>query len=944
MKKILFSALLSLVVFSLFATPWEEVPSPLVTGVSAGKDDPRRLFVYFEFETEKDSGEKAVVELYDDDMDLVDSKSVGKSRKLEKKAYFQPSSSGLYHVSVRGIRGEEEKKSELYSFYWSYPLFQPVIQARNIGSSSILVEWESVLEAEEYIVSFDGEEFKTTDTSMVFPSLPDGIKHEIVVSARRGEEVSSSSPLTKTSRKDEDRAWYFTRFGQSTKESLNKCTILDSDDLTLSLSSCLPAQDGSTSEKGGKFTSLHDGISYYYTVIDSKKENFSLTATFTLDYINPTPDGQEGFGIVAMDSLGEDGVSSRNHYTNSVSLIATKFEGWINGTKYSSKDTLGSRFVTGMTEEVLKGGDEKIAENARSVSQAYSFDKDDLVKSGEKYTLTLILDNTGFRAVLNGEEHILYKGREELTVLDRDHIYVGFAAARGCNVTVSDVSFSVSDPEKDPVGEEAPPEMVPYLVKFESPSTSSSLLYNFSVSSVSDGVAYIREKESRKALTAPFPVEGGTIVSGFIPLKAGTNSVELVFSPDKDYVPGENQVMAKWNEKGKLEESYSDIIVSYAIEQRSLGTSVIYVSPEGRSDGDGSAESPLSLQAAIAFSSPGDTIVMREGTYFIDERVKIERGNSGTRMKRKTLIGEGKVVLDFSKAKYGMELWGDWWLLSSFTLTNTPDGKKGLQIAGSNNIVRNVEASFCGDTGIQISGSGSESWSRWPKNNRVEYCVSHDNADKAMNNADGFAAKLTVAEGNVFYSCVAYNNADDGWDLFSKIETGPIGSVIIENSVAYSNGILSDGRSGGDGNGFKLGGDGIAVAHVLKDSVAFKNLSNGVTSNSNPAVKVEGVVSWNNWGANITLYGKGSGDRNFSLERTVSLSGGSMDNISEMPSLLSPDTYLWDGEKSRNSLGAVIGEDIFLSLDFKGLRMDGGTLSLSSFLEVQGLEFPTGLR
>ncbi len=105
-----------------------------------------------------------------------------------------------------------------------------------------------------------------------------------------------------------------------------------------------------------------------------------------------------------------------------------------------------------------------------------------------------------------------------------------------------------------------------------------------------------------------------------------------------------------------------------------------------------------------------------------------------------------------------------------------------------------------------------------------------------MNNADGFAAKLTSGEGNVFRGCIAYSNIDDGWDLFTKIETGPIGAVVIDDCIAFRNGSLSDGSGNGDGNGFKLGGDGIAVPHVLRDSFAYANGASGITSNSNPAI------------------------------------------------------------------------------------------------------------
>ena len=64
-------------------------------------------------------------------------------------------------------------------------------------------------------------------------------------------------------------------------------------------------------------------------------------------------------------------------------------------------------------------------------------------------------------------------------------------------------------------------------------------------------------------------------------------------------------------------------------------------------------------------------------------------------------MGEGNVVLDFSHSSYGMELWGDYWILSNFTIRNTVDGKKGLQIAGNHNIIQFIIAEYCGDTGIQ---------------------------------------------------------------------------------------------------------------------------------------------------------------------------------------------------------------------------------------------------
>lgn len=929
MKKVYFFLflfiLVSLPLFSSFS-------SPTITRVERGEDDERKMYVYFEYETSNGGGDKAEVKLYDENDVLVDSKTVGKSKKLEKKTFFRPLSSGTYYVEVVGIKGDEENKSSKEKINWSYPLYSPEVTLSNVGGLEILVSWNPVAEADGYIVTMNDVEYETKDTEMVFSNLSEGEKYLFSVSSLRGEERKESYVSTKTAKKERDREWNFTRFGQSTKDNLNTHAIIDSDDPKLSLYSCSVSSDGSTSEKGGKFTTLHDGISYYYTVIDPKKENFSLSATFTVDYINPTPDGQEGFGIIAMDSLGENGVSSVNHYTNSASIISYKYEGWIDGVKYSSKDTLGSRFVTGLDKEVLEKGEEAVTSSASSVQEAYSYDKDDLIAKGKEYRVTLSLDNTGFHAIYDGVDHILYKGREELTKIDEDHIYLGFAVARGCNVTVSDVVLSISDPATDEEGKEAPPQLVPYSVKIESPSTSSSPFYKFTLSSNSNGRAEVVDKNSGKVLLSSFPVQKGVDVSGVLVLKEDFTSINVIITPENQYKEGDPH-FASWI-NGRLVESEEPIVISQTIEKRELNSKTIFVSPNGKESGDGSRENPLDIYSAIKFSSPGSEIVMMEGLYEIRDRLKIERGNNGRRNLYKKLRGEGTVILDFSSSSYGMEVWGDRWILSSFIIQNTIDGKKGLQIAGNDNIVEYVTARNCGDTGIQISGSSNDDRSKWPKNNVVRYSVSHDNADSAFNNADGFAAKLTVGEGNRFYYCVAHNNADDGWDLFSKVESGPIGSVVIEKCVAYSNGILSDGRSGGDGNGFKLGGDGIGVEHLLKDSVAFNNLSNGVTSNSNPKVKVEGVISWNNWGANFTLYGKGSGERNFVLNRVVSLSGGSMDNIQEMPELLSNTTYLWNGEQSSNLEGSVIDESVFLSTSFNGFDITSDSIEMYQFLSL----------
>ena len=83
---------------------------------------------------------------------------------------------------------------------------------------------------------------------------------------------------------------------------------------------------------------------------------------------------------------------------------------------------------------------------------------------------------------------------------------------------------------------------------------------------------------------------------------------------------------------------------------------------------------------------------------------------------------------------------------------------------------------------------------------------------------------------------MSHNNIDDGWDLYTKTDTGPIGPVTIEDSLSYNNGTLSDGSQAGNGdrNGYKLGGEDIAVNHIVRRSIAYHNGKHGFTYNSNP--------------------------------------------------------------------------------------------------------------
>ncbi|WP_449334044.1 right-handed parallel beta-helix repeat-containing protein [Streptomyces cynarae] len=271
-------------------------------------------------------------------------------------------------------------------------------------------------------------------------------------------------------------------------------------------------------------------------------------------------------------------------------------------------------------------------------------------------------------------------------------------------------------------------------------------------------------------------------------------------------------------------------------------STTLYVSPNGSDSAAGTQSAPTTLTSAISRIAPGGTIYVRGGTYKYSSTITIPQGANGTSSARTNLSaypGE-KPVLDFSgqtesSSNRGIQLNADYWHLYGLTVQHA--GDNGIYVGGSNNVIERTVTAYNRDTGLQLGRiSSSTPSSQWPSNNLIVSSESHDNKDSTGENADGFAAKLTTGTGNVFRYDVSHNNIDDGWDLYTKTDTGPIGPVTIEYSLSYNNGTLTDGtqNKNGDRNGYKLGGDGIAVDHVIRHDIAYRNGHHGFTYNSNP--------------------------------------------------------------------------------------------------------------
>jgi hypothetical protein len=248
----------------------------------------------------------------------------------------------------------------------------------------------------------------------------------------------------------------------------------------------------------------------------------------------------------------------------------------------------------------------------------------------------------------------------------------------------------------------------------------------------------------------------------------------------------------------------------------------LFVSPSGNDTNPGTIESPfLTLSKALSVAGPDSTIYLMGGIYTRSSTETINTsGLPGMYIKIWAFPGE-KPVYDFSAqaSSDGISMKGNYCHLKGIEVTHAYHN--GINISGHYNIVENCSIHDNRNSGLQM---GSSSSTANPSNNLIINCDSYLNYDAPIGgNADGFAVKWNIGTGNKFISCRAYNNSDDGWDLWMAINT-----IEIDSCFAFRNGVDSWGQTGfdGNGNGIKLGGNYVATPHLVKNCIAFDNAGN----------------------------------------------------------------------------------------------------------------------
>ncbi|MEU3335798.1 right-handed parallel beta-helix repeat-containing protein [Streptomyces sp. NPDC002144] len=233
------------------------------------------------------------------------------------------------------------------------------------------------------------------------------------------------------------------------------------------------------------------------------------------------------------------------------------------------------------------------------------------------------------------------------------------------------------------------------------------------------------------------------------------------------------------------------------------------------------------LEAAVRNAAAGTVIQVHGGTYYPTATLKSTA--SGTSSNRITLRAYGgeKVRVDGSRLPAGSWLagiYGSYWTVQNLTFRNSP--AQGFVVTSSTGgVFKNLVTADNGDSGFTLRGDHTV-------DNLVQNLDSYGNYDAAGHgqNADGIAIKFGSGTGNRVTGARLYNNSDDGLDLWQF--SSP---VTVEHSWAFGNGRnrWGDPAFQGNGNGFKLGGGGVSVAHVVDNDAAWDNTLNGFTENSN---------------------------------------------------------------------------------------------------------------
>jgi len=289
-----------------------------------------------------------------------------------------------------------------------------------------------------------------------------------------------------------------------------------------------------------------------------------------------------------------------------------------------------------------------------------------------------------------------------------------------------------------------------------------------------------------------------------------------------------------------------------ALPSNATAATSLFVATTGNDSNAGTQAAPLkTVQKAVDRAQPGDTIYLRGGTYAPSTNIQIlKNGTSSAPITMRNYSNE-RVIIDGENMPYtpgavgssipraergAIHIEGDHWRLIGLEVIHGPYGIFGLD--SSNNVYDRIVTRDNYESGLHLVLASS--------NNQIINLDSYGNRDPRKNgeSADGLAIKEGAGSGNVVRGARLWNNADDGLDFW--MFSAPI---VVENSLAWGNGFnrWNIPNFVGDGNGFKLGGNGVAAAHTVRNCMTWDNAVGGFIDNNNPGRhKIERSTAWDN--------------------------------------------------------------------------------------------------
>ena len=934
---------------------WESVAKPVISKVEAGADG---FTVTVEGIVDEYNGaEDIVVTMLHNDGQA--GEAVIKRSEGTATVNFTAHESGDYTFVATAQRlGCADKASDVYEVKdFILGVKMPTITwAENKGNGEVYLDWVNISDAKDYTLTYKvkGSDESTavkidriTEGDYTVKNLTVGSTYEFSVVANRADgycSAVSEKELSVTA--DTQKNWYVSTVGSAQE---TKATITEADgnaqviniangDTASKKVATVEAKDitnttGSMeiqAKASGKISDDEDGFSYYYTKVNPEKENFELTATFTVTDASLTPDNQTGFGVVVADTLGVNnwGTPSYVH----------KYFNYFSSMMYSSKINAPTmRYITGYTsaDTSNKDGVDRVNNNVKFNQLTGT----NMFKVGAEYTFTVRKTNDGYEAVAtteNGTQTQKLTANDFTSVQEDGTVVVGVMVARKIGVKITDIKFTTSE-SKGLATSEAVEDKVTPSIRVYSSNTCGAGEYEYTVVPNCAGTLKVTGSADGKAISKE--VTADEVVRIPVAVNVGSNTIKAEFEPAAAAnITSTKTVASETNVTRKV---YGE-----------AGQTII-VTPDGKTTGDGTEESPLDINTAVSYAQPGQTILMKNGVY--DKWITINRSVCGTADKPINLVAESistdgtdGVVLSGA----GLTVIGSYWHVYGSYVKDSSG--VGIQVSGNYNTIDMCTVNHAANSGIQISrNGGADNYAGiqgklWPTGNLIKNCESFDNCDAGRNDADGFAAKLTCGEGNRFYGCISHNNIDDGWDLYAKSVSGTIGSVTIENCVAYNNGWLTTddvtaaGYNYGEGNGFKLGGGYLKGGHKLINCVSFGNHAKGITSNSCPDISITRCTAYNNGNADSYSIGLNTMDSMLKEWKVSGLISMSKADLTAKADLIpfsqhGDDNYIYNGSESYNNLGQKATDEWFESVDttIRPSRNADGTIDMHNLLVIK---------